>query len=80
MRFRMVHKCNATKKWQIGVLLGLLEVQNEAIPTVPPEGQTEEWKALKPLSRQQMCQNGHNAVRKAYGSLGGKWEMGQERE
>jgi hypothetical protein len=27
-----------------------------------------------------MCQNGHNAVRKAFGNLGGKWEMGQESE
>jgi hypothetical protein len=25
---------------------GLFGVPNEAIPTVPPEGQTEEWKAL----------------------------------
>jgi hypothetical protein len=24
--------------------------------------------------------NGHNAVRKAYGSLGGTWEMGKEGE
>jgi hypothetical protein len=26
---------------------GLFGVPNEAIPTVPPEGQAEEWKALK---------------------------------
>jgi hypothetical protein len=32
-----------------------------------------------PVSRQQMCQKAHNAVRKAYGNLGGKWETGQER-
>jgi hypothetical protein len=56
----------------------LWKVQSEAISTIPPEGQTEEWKALKPVSRQQMCQNGHKAVGKAYGNLGGKWEMGQE--
>jgi hypothetical protein len=30
------------------------------------------------VSRQKMCQNGHNAFRKAYGNLRGKWEMGQE--
>jgi hypothetical protein len=29
---------------------------------------------------QKMCRKGHNAVRKAYGNLGGKWEMGQESE
>jgi hypothetical protein len=33
-----------------------------------------------PVSRQQMCQNGHNAVRKAYGNLRWEWEMGQESE
>jgi hypothetical protein len=32
------------------------------------------------LSRQQMCQIGHNAVRKALGNLGELWEMGQESE
>jgi hypothetical protein len=32
-----------------------MKVQNEASLTVPPAGQTEEWKALKhPVSRQQM--------------------------
>jgi hypothetical protein len=31
-----------------------------------------------PVSRQQMCHNGHNAFRKAYGNLGGKWEMGRK--
>jgi hypothetical protein len=42
----------------------------------------DKWKGLKTVSRQQMCQSalGRNAVRIAYGNLGGKWEMGQERE
>jgi hypothetical protein len=31
------------------------------------------------VSRQQMCHSGH-AVRKVYGNLEGKWEMGQESE
>jgi hypothetical protein len=55
------------------------KVQNKAIPTVPTEGQTEKWHS-NPASRQKICQNGHNAVREAYGILGGKWEMGQESE
>jgi hypothetical protein len=29
------------------------------------------------VTKQQMCHNGHNAVSKAYGNLGGNWEMGQ---
>jgi hypothetical protein len=32
------------------------------------------------LSRQQMCQIGHNAVRKALGNSGELWEMRQESE
>jgi hypothetical protein len=32
------------------------------------------------VSRQQMCQNGHNADMQAHGNLGGKCEMGQESE
>jgi hypothetical protein len=39
------------KKWGENVIFGcfwaLWKVQNEAIPTVPPGGQTQEWKALK---------------------------------
>jgi hypothetical protein len=31
-----------------GLFPKLWNVQNEVIPKVPPEGQTEEWKALKP--------------------------------
>jgi hypothetical protein len=46
MSFRMVHERHAINR-ENGVLLGSLDVQNEAMPTVP-EGQTEEWKALKP--------------------------------
>jgi hypothetical protein len=30
------------------------------------------------VSRQKICQNGHNTVRKAYGNLGVKGETGQE--
>jgi hypothetical protein len=59
------------KHCQMGVPLGSWKVQNNAFPQVPPEGQTAKWKALKPRVRQQMCQSGHNAVRKAYGNLGG---------
>jgi hypothetical protein len=33
-----------------------------------------------PVSRQQICPNGHNLVRKSYRNLGGKWKMGQESE
>jgi hypothetical protein len=29
----------------------LWKVQNEAIPTVPSEGQTDKWKALKPRAK-----------------------------
>jgi hypothetical protein len=32
----------------IGVLWALWKVQNKAILTVPPEGQTGKWKALNP--------------------------------
>jgi hypothetical protein len=58
----------------------LWKVENEAFPMVPSAGQMDKWKGLKTVSRQQMCQSGRNQVRIAYGNLGGKWEMGQERE
>jgi hypothetical protein len=59
---------------QIGVFWALRKGQDEAMPTGPPEGLTEEWKALKLGVK---AGNVHSAVRKAYGELGGKWEMGQ---
>jgi hypothetical protein len=31
--------------------------QNESIPTVPPEGQKEEWKALKPCVKTDLFSN-----------------------
>jgi hypothetical protein len=61
--------------------LGSLDsAMNEAIPRVPPEGQTKEWKALKPRVKAAMCQTGHKAVWKACGNLGEKWEIRQESE
>jgi hypothetical protein len=74
MSFRMIHEWHAIKnmKCQIGVSLGSLEVQNEAFPSVPPEGQTEKWKALKPPVKAANVPNGHNAVRKALGNRGGE--------
>jgi hypothetical protein len=53
---------------------------NEAIPRVPPEGQTKEWKALKPRVKAAICQTGHKAVWKACWNLGEKWEIRQESE
>jgi hypothetical protein len=44
-------KCNKKfikKKSDWSVFWALWKVQNKAIPTVPPEGKTEEWKALNP--------------------------------
>jgi hypothetical protein len=40
----------------------------EVILIVPPEGQTEEWKALNLSAKAEMCEHmhGHNTVRKAY--------------
>jgi hypothetical protein len=55
--------------------------QNESIPSVPPEGQKEEWKALKPRVKTEFffqldtTQSGKHVV-----ICGGKWEMGQESE
>jgi hypothetical protein len=39
--------CTKMKIVRLNCFWALLKVQNEAIPTVPPKGQTEEWKALK---------------------------------
>jgi hypothetical protein len=58
----------------------LWKEQNEAFPTVPPSGQTDKWKALKPRVKAENVPkyfngqniNGHNAVRKAHGNPGGK--------
>jgi hypothetical protein len=34
------------------------------------KGKRRSGRRSNPMSRQQMCQNGHNEVRKAYGNLG----------
>jgi hypothetical protein len=47
----MVHEWHAIKSKtnvRMECFCALWKVQNEATPTVPPEGQTEEWMALKP--------------------------------
>jgi hypothetical protein len=38
------------------------------------KGKRISGKHTRPVSRQQMCPNGHNTVRKAYGNLGGEVE------
>jgi hypothetical protein len=35
------------KNFRLECFWALWKVQNKASPTVPPEGQTKEWKALK---------------------------------
>jgi hypothetical protein len=44
------------------------------------KGKQTSGRYSNPVLRQQMFQNGDNAVRKVYGNLGGAWEMGQESE
>jgi hypothetical protein len=65
----------------------LWKVQNEVFPTVPPGGQTVKMKALKPrVNAANLPKYLNKALvittkaMKAYGNLGGKWEMGQESE
>jgi trehalose-6-phosphate synthase len=50
----------------------LRKVLNEAIPTVPQEGQREKWKALKPHVKTA------NVQRWAQCSQGSTWESGGE--
>jgi hypothetical protein len=52
--------------------LALRKIQNEAIPTIPPEGQTEKWKALKP------CVKAANVPKRAQHSQESIWESGGE--
>jgi hypothetical protein len=57
----------------------LWKVLSEVIPSEPLKGPTERsGRHSNPKSRQQMRQNGPNAVRIAYGNLVGKRKMGQE--
>jgi hypothetical protein len=58
----------------------LWNVQNEAFPTVPPEGQTDKWKAVQPRVE---AANMPKWAQRSQGSTwksGVKWEMGQESE
>jgi hypothetical protein len=89
----MLHEVHAIKSKRTHVRLecfwALSKVQNEAMPTVLPEGETEMWKALKPHVKaanepkwEKRCQDPHSesSFRKASGNLGGKWGIGQESE
>jgi hypothetical protein len=67
------------KKVRFEHLKALWKIQNEAIPTVLP-GKRTSGRHSSSVSRQKMCQNGHNAVRKRYGNMVVKLEMGQESE
>jgi hypothetical protein len=75
----MQHQVQSVRLERLWALRNV-RIQNEAIPTVPPEGQTEEWKALKPCVKAANVKKWHNSVRTACRNLGGKWEMGQESE
>jgi hypothetical protein len=48
--FGMMHEAHAKKGENVGLecFWAFRKVENEAIPTIPQEGQTEMWKALKP--------------------------------
>jgi hypothetical protein len=52
----------------------LWKVQNEAIPTVPPEGQTEGWKAFKPHAKAanvpQWAQRSRESIWELRGEMG----------
>jgi hypothetical protein len=51
---------------------GVWKIQNKVIRTVPPEGQTDKWKALKPHVK------AANVPKWAQRSQEGIWEFGGE--
>jgi hypothetical protein len=42
------HAIKSKKNVRLECFWALWKVQNKAIPTVPPDGQTDKWKALEP--------------------------------
>jgi hypothetical protein len=76
----MMHEWHAIKVTKIGweCCWALWKVQNKVIPTYPKKGKWISGRRSNPMSRQQMCQNRHNAVRKANGILGGSEKWGRK--
>jgi hypothetical protein len=58
----------------------LWKAQNEGIPKVPPEGQMEEWKALKIGVKAANVPTWAQRSQESMWELGVQWEMGQDSE
>jgi hypothetical protein len=73
MSFRMQHDDMQKKVQNVRLesFWAFWKVQNKAIPTVPPEGQTEKWKALKPRVKAE------NMPKWAQRSQGSIWDSGR---
>jgi hypothetical protein len=72
-----VQQTTCSVKQQVNVVRlerswALWKEQNEAFPTVPPAGQTDKWKALKP------CVKVVNVPKWAQRSQESKWKSGGE--
>jgi hypothetical protein len=74
MRIYILHvTCNNMGKLSDWSVLGLLGKSGmRRFQRYLQQGKRTSGRCSKPVSRQKMCQNGHNPVRKAYGNPGGK--------
>jgi hypothetical protein len=68
------------KKIRLGCFWALWKVLNKAIPTVPPQGQRDEWKALKLSVKAANVPKWAQHSQESIWESGGKWKMGQESE
>jgi hypothetical protein len=81
------HASESLKKNQIGVFLGSLESTEQGnsdscstSTAVPPQGQRDEWKALKLSVKAANVPKWAQHSQESIWESGGKWKMGQESE